>query len=195
MIVILAGRRIDEVNAKEERFPLKNAERVAEEVRARLHDLGAEVLICAAACGADLIALNEAKAMGIRLRIVLPFSPERFRQTSVVDRPGNSTWNWGALFDEITQQAGMTGNLIVLPPKDDETAAYIAANERILAEAQDLSKSLSRQNSGDTGKSRITALIIWEGRSRGGDDLTAELANQSQELGIPIQHIITLGAE
>jgi hypothetical protein len=60
-------------------------------VRRRIVDLLAEehteALVCSAACGADLIALEEAERLGLRRRIVLPFSPRQFRETSVTDRP------------------------------------------------------------------------------------------------------------
>jgi hypothetical protein len=38
----------------------------------------ADALVCSAACGADLIALEEAERLGIRRCSVLPFSPDRF---------------------------------------------------------------------------------------------------------------------
>ena len=47
------------------------------------------VLVCSAACGADLIALQAAGRVSLRRRIVLPFEPSRFRDSSVVDRPGD----------------------------------------------------------------------------------------------------------
>ena len=34
-----------------------------------------------------LVALEQAKQLGVRRRIMQPFAPERFRETSVVDRP------------------------------------------------------------------------------------------------------------
>jgi hypothetical protein len=70
------------------RFPLE----AVPTVRRRLADLLAKeravALVCSAACGADLVALEEAERLGLRRRIVLPFPPERFRKTSVTDRPG-----------------------------------------------------------------------------------------------------------
>ena len=39
---------------------------------------------------------------------------------------------------------------------------------------------------------RITALIIWEGSSRGEDDLTAELMARAQEADMPVEQVITL---
>src|SRR4051812_3874212 len=109
-VLALAGRRIDARNTKEPRFPHD----AIPTVRRRLTDLfvkeRAVALVCSAACGSDLIALEEAERLGIRRRIVLPFPPERFRETSVTDRPGN----WGPVFDRIVAVAAEAGDLVVL---------------------------------------------------------------------------------
>ena len=63
MIVALAGRRIDAVNAKERRFPLANVELVRKRIREMLKTEDATAVVCSAACGADLIALSEAASL------------------------------------------------------------------------------------------------------------------------------------
>ena len=97
MIVALAGRRIDKPDADAPRFPLTGVDLV----RGRLHHLLSEkkvtTFVCSAACGADLLALAAARDLGIRRRVILPFTRERFRVTSVVDRPGD----WGPLFNAV----------------------------------------------------------------------------------------------
>jgi ABC-type enterobactin transport system permease subunit len=64
---------------KQENIPCFPLEAVAI-VRRRLADLlvqeHAVALVCSAACGADLIALEEAERLGLRRRIILPFRPE-----------------------------------------------------------------------------------------------------------------------
>jgi len=94
-VVALAGRRIDLPEAPVPRFPLENVQEVGRRVCEALYEMHAVALVCSAACGADLVALEQAKHLGLRRRVVLPFAPERFRETSVVDRPGN----WGSLYD------------------------------------------------------------------------------------------------
>jgi hypothetical protein len=105
MILALAGRRIDAADAEEKRLPLEDADAVAERIRTRFEALRPTFLVCSGACGADLLALHGAKSLGIHRRIVLPFDSTRFRTTSVLDRPANSTWDWGAIFDEQIQEA------------------------------------------------------------------------------------------
>src|ERR1700684_3534400 len=100
MIIALAGRRIDAADAKQERFPAKNVAMVRERIRLMLQSQRATVVVSSAACGADLLALSEAGSLGLRRRIVLPFEREKFRATSVMDRPGE----WGALYDEALNE-------------------------------------------------------------------------------------------
>ncbi|MCA1594081.1 MAG: hypothetical protein LC754_15805 [Acidobacteria bacterium] len=191
MIVISAGRRIDASDAKEERFPLSNAEKVAAAVHSRLKELNPSVLVCSAACGSDLIVLRKASGLGIRSRIILPFPPKRFRSTSVTDRPGNATWDWGVIFDEITQQASDNNDLIVLPDSvGDENAAYVAVNQRIISEALGISRNATGSNQGDGEE--IRALIIWEGSPRGEDDLTGELMRRAEDAGIMVEQLKTM---
>src|SRR5947209_15289312 len=87
-VVALVGRRIDGIGTNPPRFPVENVPIVRERIANMLIKERAIALVCSAACGASLLALEEAGRLGIRRRIVLPFSPDRFRETSVVDRPG-----------------------------------------------------------------------------------------------------------
>jgi len=187
MIVVSAGRRVDAADAEEGRFPLGNADRVAREVRSRLASAGAEALVCSAACGADLLALDAARRLGLRARVVLPFAPERFRRTSVVDRPGSAAWDWGALFDESVKRAGDAGDLVLLGAEGDETAAYVEANRRLVGEALGLAREAGRG-----GEGRVLALVVWEGAPRGEDDLTADFAGRARRAGIPVEEVLTV---
>src|SRR5438067_9574049 len=98
MIVALSGRRIDAANADTPRFPLKNVALVRERIAALLQE-NVTAFVSSGACGGDLLALDQAGALGIRRRLVLPFSAARFRATSVVDRPGD----WGPVYDEVVR--------------------------------------------------------------------------------------------
>jgi hypothetical protein len=174
----LAGRRIDAEGADTPRFPLSQVEAV----RRRLHDLFVSqpigTLVCSAACGADLVALEEAGKFGIRRRVVLPFAKERFRQTSVVDRPGN----WGEVYDHVIADVETRGDLIVLPRMiGDEDDAYQAANEAIIQEAQTIAGSGERM-----------AVIVWEGSARSKSDATDAFRKRAEEAGFTLSAIRTL---
>lgn len=87
-VVAVAGRRVDVADAQIARFPYGNSEAVRAALLRTLESAVPLLVVASAACGSDLLALDAASAIGIRTRIVLPFAPEVFRETSVVDRPG-----------------------------------------------------------------------------------------------------------
>ena len=74
-----------------------------------LSENGVTALATSAACGADLIGLSEAGKLGIRRRVVLPFSREKFRAESVIDRPGE----WGHLYDMVLDEVSAMGDLVI----------------------------------------------------------------------------------
>ncbi len=124
------------------------------------------------------IALSAAADLGIARRVVLPFPPERFRRTSVVDRPGD----WGPEFDRVVGALQATGDLIVLDARLDDLDAYRAVNARILDEAQDLARRMD---------ARAVAMIVWEGRSRDGDDVTGVFGDAAQARGLSVIEVPT----
>jgi hypothetical protein len=173
-VIGLAGRRIDAADAKESRFPpdLTNLERVGRRLRAMLVSESAVALVSSAACGADLLALNEAHQLGLRRRVVLPFDPAEFRKASVTDRPGN----WGTLFDKTIEEIESRGDLIVLGC-GAESDSYIEVNHAIIEEAVSLGRSL---------QSSVSAVLVWDGKARGAGDLTEEFKLYAQSRGVPL---------
>jgi hypothetical protein len=133
-VIALAGRRIDAPGADPPRFPFGSLPSVRQRLADLLVEERATALICSAACGADLVALEAAEGLGIRRRIVLPFAPERFRTTSVTDRPGDS----GPVYDRLIGAAETAGDLVVLHGDNGDDSAYAAANRAIIREAQRL---------------------------------------------------------
>jgi hypothetical protein len=178
MILGLAGRRIDAPETSDPVFPSGNAGKVRERLEHLLSEQGVRVLVCSAACGADLIALQAAETLNIRRRIILPFEPSQFRQTSVIDRPGD----WGPVFDRIIRAAELRGDLIDLQlNKGDE--AYVAGNHAILDEIVRVAKA-----SGD----QAAVSLVWDQRSKGRDDYTDYLGQAARELGLAVFEVSTL---
>ena len=177
MIIAAAGRRIDADDTKEPRFPLQNVHIVTARVRRMLENRGATAVVCSAACGADLIALSEAGSLSLRRKVILPFDRERFRATSVADRPGN----WVELYDQILDQVEAAGDLVVIQASREENA-YSATNQRILHEA-----ILLGEQSGEP----ISAVLVWNGASRGGDDLTEAFGFEAPNRGLPVMEVRT----
>jgi len=179
-VIALAGRRIDADGSEPPRFPLSNIR----PVRMRLVDIfvreRALALVSSAACGADLLALEEAERLGLRRRIVLPFSTERFRVTSVIDRPGD----WGRLFDHIIASARAAGDLVVLETHAvGGDAAYAAANAAIIREAESLAAE---------AELRRVAVIVWEGAARPEGDATGGFQHLAAAAGFAERTVLTV---
>lgn len=176
-IVVVAGRRIDAPGTPE-RFPARNRDLVCARIADRLRVAGATAVVASAACGADLLALQAARALGLRLRVILPYEAARFRETSVVDRPGD----FGPVFDEVCRAAAP--DLVVLPNAGEGDAAYAAVNRALLDAAAALA-------GGGAARAEVLALLVWEGERRSGGDLTAELGDGARARGWPVETVIT----
>jgi hypothetical protein len=181
-VVALAGRRIDAEDSDAPRFSSRHVPLVRDRLAALLVRENALALVSSAACGADLIGLEEAERLGLRRRIVLPFSPRRFRATSVVDRAGE----WGSSFDRLAAHAGEQGDLIIAEQGGgDEDTAYAAVNQLILGEANALARTIPG------GPHRLLALVVWEGRPRAGNDLTDDFKTAAIAAGFTLHVILT----
>jgi len=178
MIIALAGRRVDAADAKQQRFPAKNVDIVRERIRAMLQTYCAAVLVSSAACGADLLALWEADRLGLRRRVVLPFDREKFRTTSVIDRQGD----WGSLYDKLLNEVEKGGDLLVIHANSEDNA-YAEANHAILDQALSLGQEL---------QDLVTAVLVWDGKSRGEGDLTGEFGVYARHKCVPVIEVMTL---
>ncbi|WP_184504180.1 hypothetical protein [Sphingomonas endophytica] len=171
----LAGRRADLEGDTPPRFPARNVDLVKERISALFRRESIDRLVCAAACGADLVALDVAENMGIPALIVLPFSRATFRRVSVIDRPGN----WGGLYDRLVDAAARRADLITLGLAEDDETAFTVGNARIISEAR------------RAAEQRL-AVAVWEGSSRGEGDATAELLTAGQQQGFQTASVSTL---
>ena len=168
MIVAIAGRRIDALDAKEKRFPLEMEETVFVRIHNFFRKNKVGILVSSAACGADLLAQKAARKLRIERHIILPFEREKFRKTSVTDRPDD----WGKLFDEVCNEGERKGNLIVLEGfEDDEEKAYSAVTKEILKRAKKLQSK----------DEKVLAVAVWEGEAKDESDETASFIEQAKK--------------
>lgn len=186
MIVAIAGRRIDAPGAQPPRFPLARQEQTRSRILAQLKKLGATATVSSAACGADLLALQAARELGIRRRIILPYHEDWFLEDSVTDRPGD----WEALYRSLLAEAREAGDLVTLDFPRGSDDAFRAANEAILSEAQ----RLAREESPGDPAAALGGLIVWEGAPRGPDDVTAHLRERLLAAHATVAEALTLAA-
>jgi hypothetical protein len=182
-VICLAGRRIDQANASPSRFPPGNVALVTERLADLFRRETAVALVCSAACGADILALEEAQRQRIRFRIVLPFERPRFRSKSVTDRGEE----WGPRFDHLADLASESDDLLVLDEaQQDDDLLFEAANSRIRQEAATLARTLSDP------PHRLVAVAVWEGRRRPGNDLTWGFLRAAETEGFEARSVLTL---
>ena len=193
-IVAFAGRRIDVTDAETPRFPLTQVNVVQKKIEELFRRDNVKTLICSAACGADLIALRVAQKLRIGYRIVLPFAPERFRITSVMDRPCTQEWNWGVLFDLVIDIAQEKGELVVVETDEDSQTAYQAVNHAILNEALQQGRIQADASTMEPPQEihEVQAVIAWDGHARGPRDLTLHFAEEARSRGLVVKEILTL---
>jgi hypothetical protein len=177
MIVVFAGRRIDADGAGAGQFPLRNVPRVQREIERFLEARQPAALVGSAACGADLLVLDAAHRLGIRSRVVLPFERTVFRGISVTDRPGD----WGPVFDRLVAAADASNELVELRLDPNSASAYQRANDEIFAQAERLA----------AGNEPLAALVLWNGQSRGSQDVTEAFREEARRRGWPTSDIQT----
>jgi hypothetical protein len=180
IIVASAGRRIDAADGPR-RFPSDHESLVADRLRDLYEQRGVTQLVSSAACGADLLGLEIAGDLGIRRVVVLPHDAVTFRRQSVVDR-GVA---WGPRFDRVIRELEDPGDLRVIKSTADGDAIYREVNERVLAIAL---QSVSASG----GRLRPMAVVVWEGHSRGDDDLTEHFKRTAEAKGLRVVQISTL---
>ena len=190
-IVAFAGRRIDATDVETPRFPLTQVDVVQKKIEELFRRDNVKTLTCSAACGADLIALQVAQKLGIHYRIILPFVSERFRVTSVMDRPCTQEWNWGILFDQVIDIAQEKGELVVVETDEDRQTAYQSVNQAILNEALQQGR-IQAATVPLQEIHQVQAVIAWDGHPRGPRDLTLHFAEEARSRGLAVKEILTL---
>lgn len=181
MVIAFAGRRVDAPNATDVRFPAKNVPAVRKRVLHAFEDQGATAIVSAAACGADLVALEAAGELGMRRVIVLPWDRDQFREGSVVDRGAE----WGEIYDDIIDAVEAQGDLEILGYTTDDDAAYAATNEAILDAAQRVAEEEDEPD-------EPLAVVAWDGKSRGADDITELFMTAARRRGIEVVELSTV---
>jgi len=178
MILVFAGRRIDADDGDAVRFPMTNVDLVREDVAECLRRRQPSAVVGSAACGADLLVLEEAGRLGIRRRIVLPFNRTDFRASSVTDRPGD----WGSRFDAVISAVTAAGDLVELRFSPGEATAYEDANLEIFLQAEQIASSPAEP---------FEALIVWDGETRGDGDVTQKFFEEARRREWPTSEVRT----
>lgn len=109
---------------------------------------------------------------------MLPFGKATFRDSSVVDRGGD----WGERYDRIIAAVEASGDLVEFAHDKEDEQTYFTGNLDILDQAQSLAREL---------KTDAVALVVWNGESRGADDVTGHFKQQAQAREMGVAEIMT----
>ena len=173
-VAALAGRRIDGADSTRIQFPLSCVKKVTGDLRKFFEVGGFTSLVCSAACGADLVAVESAKLLGMTIDIVLPYSPSKFRGSSVVDRPGD----WGPKYDRLIDESAANNRLHIL--SSDEDGNYDLATTGILSIATAMAPL-----------ENIIGVVVWEGQPRDEGDATLDFKRRAEKLGLIVHELAT----
>jgi hypothetical protein len=179
-IVAFAGRRIDAPGTQPPRFPSEALAAVSTRVETFFDRHAVRTVVGSCACGVDILLLEAAAARGFGTRIILPFSIERFRETSVVDRGAE----WGTRYDKLIARATHDGDVLVLPEgQGSEDDAYDRVTLKVIEETQRIAKRLH---------ARTLALAIWDQKARATHDATQDFLNQAKRAKLKTEQLSTL---
>lgn len=100
-VLVFTGHMVDAPDRPAPRFPAALEDRAREALSQRIAALAPMAAYGSAACGADILCLEAARATGAETHIVLPFPADDFRRASV-DFAGP---DWGRRYDECLARA------------------------------------------------------------------------------------------
>ncbi len=172
LALIFTGHMIDAPDREEPRFPpaLEHEAKKAIERRiayAKNATSGSVVGIASGARGGDILFLEACQQAGLAMRMVLPFAPERFLDTSV---RGIASGNWEMRFCALWNSLPPGDREILHAP--DGKSPYDFCNRRMLAMGKELGESfrlISLWDGKDTNsKSGGTASLVALARQSGG---------------------------
>ena len=104
-LIVFAGHMPDPPG-QQGRFPFELIEPVRKRLRTQLKKVDVRVGLVSAAAGADLLFIEALREHGGVVHVVLPWSQDEFRQTSVCRfEPQNGSAIWAPLFDRAIRDA------------------------------------------------------------------------------------------
>ncbi|MFT4101244.1 MAG: TIR domain-containing protein [Burkholderiaceae bacterium] len=175
-VLAYCGHMVDAVGRAKPRFPREKVPAVRNAIRDRLEQLGALHGFGSAACGTDLLFLEELTKLGRSATVLLPFPEKDFADISI-----GRDWShrWAKVRDarniEVLQPLQPAR-----PPADELSEAFSIANREILRRAIEYAKRLDE---------RPIVIAVWDGRPGDGAGGTAETVALWRDEGYEVEVI------
>lgn len=174
-VVVFTGHMIDRPERTRPRFPPALEPEIGVEIKSRLERLNAGFGYAGAACGSDILFHEAMKKRG-QTYVVLPFSSEEFRKTSVDFIPGE---DWPMRFDRVLSEATNV-HAASGAPSEWGGIVFEYANLLLLGFARLKSRAL------DTD---IVGLAVWDGGAGDGAGGTASTVEAWKQAGLRVEII------
>ena len=154
-IVVFAGHMIDRPNRNAPRFPPQLEAAVKKEIRNKIDKLNPGFGFASAACGSDILFLEEMLDRGAEVSIVLPYNRDEFVRDSVDFVPGS---NWRSRCGQVLERAS---RVIIASPQRLEGGgvSYEFCNDLLFGLAAIRARQL---------ETALVPLAVWDGMSGDG---------------------------
>lgn len=174
-VAVCVGHMVDPPRSSVSRFPSGMQGKIKEALRDRIQKLNIGFGYSSAACGADILFLEALLESRKEAFIVLPYSVEEFKRSSVTFAGGD----WGARFDRVLKDAAR----VVFASQEsllnhDVSIRYANSYLRGLAQLRALRL--------DT---RVLGLAVWDNRSDRKTGGTTDTLVEWKSIGFPFEII------
>lgn len=172
-VLLYVGHRFDEPGRAEPRLPRAAEEALRARVALALARPQGAVLFGSAACGADLLVLEEGQRLGYATHVVLPYERDAFRADDLEERPHPGGRE---RFERVL--AGAASVVEVSPARIASGGASLEfANRVVLGLALAHARRI---------ESRVQGLAVWDGRPGDGPGGTAASVALWRAAGLPV---------
>ena len=175
-VLVYTGHMIDAPGRPLPRFPASMESEVSGQIRAFVERVRPVAAYGSAACGADILCLENSLEVGAELHIVLPFPVDAFRKTSVDLGHGGE---WGDRFSRLLDKADEVLVISEHPP-DSDASTFEYTNLMITGLARLRAQMLETSAQG---------VAVWDGVGEGDAGGTASVVNLWREAGVPFEHV------
>lgn len=178
-VILFSGHMVDRPDRKAPRLPAARVPAARRGIEAELQRLrvgAGDRAISSAASGGDLLFAQGCLARRAQVEVYLPYSRERFLQTSVL--PGGAPWL--GVFDAVLADAHT--ELHVLPEAQDDAEggnAYARCNLTMMQRALDLAGS------------NVDLVCLWDGGTGDGPGGTEHMVSEVRRRGGRVHWIDT----
>lgn len=169
MIIAYAGVQADEADRPVPRLPASAETALAVRLRGLFATLRPRLTVGALASGSDLLIVEQARLEHCDVRVLLPFSIEAFKRTSVTPRGRR----WEMMYDRLISELGDQVRVAALEP--GSTESFRIHNGAILAYAEELAHP----------DEQIQALVVLPANTAG-TSVSSDFAERAATAGIAV---------